>query len=261
MSTPLRYRQPEICDHLAGQYVAGFVTSRVRARIEQLAEVTPELSRAIARWSDAFVELQQPFNEPLKKNQKFEAINFDASWHKINQYVQSKGSKENSIDVLKNVKNALNKWKLMACGSVLASVFMVGFLWLSSSHPTSPVMMNASYLAAMQVHGSQKDTTQFVISAYAKQETSPSRLAIQWVKGNAKADHSALHLWAEDRESGELTYIGLQELSNHSVALSKPEWFAISNSRRLLMTADKQIPNEDNVIFSGLCLQLAQWQS
>ncbi|MGS2717899.1 hypothetical protein ACVBE9_06995 [Eionea flava] len=261
MSTPLRYRQPEICDHLAGQYVAGLVTPRVRIRIEQLAGVTPELSRAIARWSDAFVELQQPLNESLKNNQKLGVIDFDTVWHSVNNNVEAKSSEKNPVNLLKNVKSALTTWKLIASGSALASIFMVGFLLLSSPQVTSPVMINASYLATMQIHGSQKETTQFVISAYAKQETSPSRLAIQWVNGNVETEHSTLHLWAEDRESGELTYIGLQELSNHSVALSKPEWLAISNSRRLLMTKTKSVSNEDNIVFSGLCLSLAQWQS
>jgi anti-sigma-K factor RskA len=274
MSKYIRYQQPKICDHLAGQYVAGVMTERVRVRTESLAKKNPMLAAAIAYWSDAFVELQEPLNSSLIKESTSDQVNVRRVWSAIEQRIsdakvskalKSSGTRSSVNDneaasIIERFINSLFAWKIIAGGSALASVFMVSFLWLAMSHP-EPVASAPSYLASMSDHSDPSIPPQFVLSAYTKNTGSPSRLTLQWVKNKKEKQHDALHLWAEDKETGELVYIGLQSLNNGSIELTKPLWDAIANSSRLLMTEDQQQPVEDNIVFSGLCLQLAQWQS
>jgi anti-sigma-K factor RskA len=267
MSKHIRYQQPNVCDHLASQYVAGVMTVRVRTRTESLAKKNPRLATAIAYWSDAFVQLQDPLNSYSIKESAGDQVNVRRTWSVIEQrlsdasppkvYIAKDNAKES---VINRFVNSLFAWKIIAGGSALASVLMVSVLWLAMSHPVSTVS-GPSYLASMADHSEPSASPQFVISAYAKNIETPSQLTIQWVKDNKERQHDALHLWAEDKESGALVYIGLQSLTNGSIVLTKPLWDAIANSSRLLMTLNQLQPVEDNIVFSGLCLQLAQWQS
>jgi hypothetical protein len=68
-------------------------------------------------------------------------------------------------------------------------------------------------------------------------------------------------LWAENEETGAVEYIGLQDLETGAIQLTKPLWMSIANSKRLFMTKNKQQPSDNNIVFSGLCLQLQEWQS
>jgi len=274
MSKYIRYQQPKICDHLAGQYVAGVMTEKVRARTETLAKKNPMLAAAIAYWSDAFVELQEPLNSSSMKTSISDQVNIRRVWSAIEQRISdakvskalnSSGTRSSVNDketesILERFINSLFAWRIMAGGSALASIVMASFLWLAIPGAT-PLISGPSYLASMSDHGDPSIPPQFVLSAYSKNTSSPSRLTLQWVKNKKEKQHDALHLWAEVKETGELVYIGLQPLSNGSIALTKPLWDAIANSSRLLMTEDQQQPAEDNIVFSGLCLQLAQWQS
>jgi hypothetical protein len=109
-------------------------------------------------------------------------------------------------------------------------------------------------------HDAEKEI-QFVISVYGKSIDTPSRLHLQWSQANVTKHPPALHLWAEDKDTLKLSYIGLQPPRDEHWTLTKLKWDAIANSRRLLMTEDKQLPNDKNTLFAGICLQLKKWQS
>lgn len=63
MSRSLRYSNPDVCDQLAAQYVAGDMTARVRRRMEQLMREHPPLKAAVADWSDRMMPLQNRYPE------------------------------------------------------------------------------------------------------------------------------------------------------------------------------------------------------
>lgn len=257
MSRCLRYRNPEICQHLAGQYVAGVMTKRVRQRTEALLQQTPELDRAIAHWSDEFSILHGRLPE----------IQLDASvhnkiWSRIESEANiSKGSSKATQDEgqRKGWWYNLILWRLFSGISVLASMVLAIILVFTS--PQAPVLTGPSYLANMSAHDDSSQTIQFVISAYAKQADTPSRLQVQWRKEHAGQKLPSLHLWAEEKDTGKLVYIGLKPEKGEPWNLTKPTWTAISNSHRLFMTADAQKPSDTNIVFSGLCLQLTEWKS
>jgi len=268
MSKCIRYQDPTVCDYLASQYVAGDMTTRVRARTESLARSIPELSNAISQWADNFTPLQQALYEASP--QYHTQTNCAHMWSFIEQRVaQLTISKNSSItnkskpthqNTFYQLWNALLLWRVMAGLSTLASVFMVSVLLLAVPD-SSPTTTGPSYLAAMSSHGSTDQSADFVISVYAKNATSSSKLHIQWAKEQQITSHAPLHLWAENKETGVIEYVGIQDLGIGSVPLTKSSWMAIASSSRLFMTDKKTLPNEDNIIFSGVCLQLQQWQS
>jgi len=251
MSSCLRYQNPKIYEHLASQYVAGNLTRRVRQRIENLSKTVPELDRAIADWADSFAELHEKMPHPAFENERLSSM-----WRSIDQRIvieptdkerQNKGSFFKELFV----------WKLATGVGALASLMMAIMLWNASLNQT---VSGPSYLANMSVHNDAENLTQFVISAYAKNDDQPSRLHLQWTKSKTtETSFTNLHLWAEDKETGKLSYIGLKPKEGEAWNLTKATWKAITNSRRLIMTTDKTFTDE-NTVFSGICLQLKEWK-
>lgn len=256
MSRCLRYRNPIICEHLAGQYVAGIMTTRVRSRMKKLLATTPELDRAVAFWGDQFsvVHEQLPLAMAPSKD--------------IWQQIDSKITAAESLSVAAPQKveasgwwQNLWVWKTASMTGMVTSFALAMALFFPAETSIQPTITGANYIAAMSAHNQNKTDIQFVISAYKKQANKPSRLHVQWSQRHPEADKTPLHLWAEDKDSGQLTYVGLQPSSNAAWDLTKPSWQAIANSSRLLMTSNSQLPNQQNTIFSGPCVQLASWQS
>ncbi len=275
MSRCLRYQNAEICEHLASQYVAGMLSPRVRARIESLVKTVPELDRAIAQWSDDFSELHQHIQAP-----EFQTNNLESIWADIDQKTKPKTAKPRAEATHQEEKRdwfgQLFVWKVATITSAFASLLMaVMLLTANTSQPAMldpivknsvPVTTGPDYLANMSNHANGSQDIQFVITAYGKNEQRPSRLHIQWLKNQTQTENKeresieSLHLWAEDRDSGELVYIGVQPEKGVQWDLNKPRWLAITNSSRLLMTRDKVV-TADNIVFSGRCLQLNSWKA
>ncbi len=264
MSTSIRYQNPRLCDHLASQYVAGDMTARVRARTETLAQSIPALSDAIGQWADDMIPLQEAIYEASNKKVD-ESTERKSIWPLIDKRITRLTESMKTPPVINKslpnqLWNTLLLWRVMAGVTTLASVVLVSFLLLAS--PSQHAMIaGPSYLAAMSFHDGGNQSPQFVISVYAKSAQSPSTLHVQWVKERKSTSHSRLHLWAENKETGAIEYIGLQNLETDAIQLTKPLWMSIANSKRLFMTKNKQQPSDNNIVFSGLCLQLQEWQS
>lgn len=259
MSRGLRYRNPIICEYLAGQYVAGVMTARVRSRMEKLLASTPELDRAVAFWADQFSVMHEQLPQALAPAKDI--------WQQIDikidsqiTSVESSGAAPQKIEASGWWQN-LWLWKSASMAGMVTSLVLAMVLFFPADTSIQPTWAGASYIAAMSPHNQNKTDIQFVISAYKKQPNKPSRLHVQWSQRHPEADKTPLHLWAEDKDSGQLTYVGLQPSSNAAWDLTKPSWQAIANSSRLLMTSNSQLPNQQNTIFSGPCVQLAEWKS
>ncbi len=269
MSRCLRYQNPQIYEHLASQYVAGMLTDKVRARIETLVKTVPELDRAIAHWSDGFSELHHHMQAPDMQTENLAGI-----WAGIEQQteaLQAKPINNAENEEKKGFFSQLFVWQMAAMSGALASMVLAVMLWISpvdqSQLPEQLAQNGATagpdYLANMALHGDGKQGVQFIISAYVKNAQEPSRLYIQWPKNQTRSttvSHKNLHLWAEDKDSGELVYIGVQPENKEQWDLTKSTWTAITKSARLIMSEDKTI-TEQNIVFSGPCLQLSNWKT
>jgi len=254
MSRCLRYQNPVICDYLASKYVAGTLTTRVRRRIETLLITTPELDRAIAQWADSFAEVHIRLPEP-----ELSKADQQASWTVIEKAIHTETAEENKEKV--SFWNSLFVWRFTSGGAALASVLLAYMLLTGSPVEPTVVIAGPDYLANMSAQGDSPNNVRFVITAYKKTEQNQrSRLHVQWLKGRTRSTDQRLHLWAEDKETKAMTYIGLLPENTNDWNLTKSAWKAVTTSQRLLMTADNQTPSENNTLFSGLCLQLNAWK-
>jgi hypothetical protein len=254
MSRCLRYQNPIVIEHLASQYTAGHLSTRVRSRTEALVLKIPELDRAIAQWTDAFSLIHIQVSPPVFTEKKQNLL-----WQGIDK--QTIISVEERPSVATFWQNIF-AWKLAAGFSTLTTVILVAILWFSVSTPNTNIATGPDYLANMHAHGDPERNIEFVISAYAKNTDMPSRLYVQWLQSQeVRVIHPPLHLWAENKETLELVYIGIQPENGRNWNLTKAAWQAVINSRRLLMTTENQQPADNNIIFSGICLQLKQWKS
>ncbi len=253
MSGSLRYRNEVICDHLASQYVAGAMTFRVRARMESLLTTTPELDRAVAFWGDQFSTLHEQLPAEVPGNK---------TWEQIDKKISILEADAGKEPVSGSWWHSLLLWRVTGVGGMVMSCVLAMFLLLPSMSPSPQVTGGANYVATMSAHNIDNAEIQFVISAYKKQGDIPSRLHVQWSQEHiSKKGERPLHLWAEDKDSGEMVYIGLQPPQEQGWDLNKPSWLAVANSSRLLMTSNSNVPDALNTIFSGPCVQLTAWKS
>lgn len=271
MPRSVRYTHPIICEHLAGQYVAGVMSPLVRARTETLIKQTPELAKTVASWAERFAGLQTQLpEEPISR----------PMWESIDQKITLLDQSNTQDKTPQSVHWWHNLLLWRATGITgLATSFALAMLFIFSPAPAPievlvDVPVNApvpnavvnsppSYMAAMSRQldaDTTEDSIRFVINAYKKTDSAPSRLFVQWSERQPRQNTQALHLWAEDIETGALTYIGVEPAAGEPWALNKSTWAAVSNSGRLLMTADDDIPTVANTLFSGPCVQLGSWQ-
>lgn len=252
----LRYRNPVICEHLASQYVTGVMTPRVRSRLETLLNVTPELNRAVAFWSDQMAEIQFELPEQTAN---------DTVWNQIDVLTPEKKQGHSSTDRENQSwwKN-LVLWQATGIAGIATSFALALMLFIAPLSTTNNATLSLktapSYMAAMSKHNDTSDNIRFVINAYKKTENTPSTLFVQWSQREPRKNSDTLFLWAEDKDTGELSYIGSEPAKGEPWHLTKPTWKAISNSSRLIATRDQQQPSQANTLFSGPCVQLTDWK-
>jgi hypothetical protein len=255
MSGSLRYKNPTICEYLASQYVMSVMSPLVRSRIESLRLNVPELDEAIIRWSESVATLQ----ENLPEKQPSSHV-----WKRIERSIFPPSRK---IMVDKSWWSSLIFWQVTGVGVSLASLILVVALStnVSKQDMSLPLVSSTpSYTAVMSSNSNgvrESDDIRFVVNVYQKTEAGPSRLFIQWSQRKPRVNNASMHVWAENQNTGELTYIGVEPNEAKVLALSKITWLAVSNSSHLIFTKNESKPTENNTLFSGPCIQLGSWKS
>ncbi len=272
MSKYLRYQQPEVCNHLAAQYVAGHLTPRARRRMEQLIAVTPALKEAVADWSDQLA----PVHMQLSESQVPDQI-----WNGIQEHLFET---DNTDPKPSTAERLLGFWRRLGVSSAMASVALAVVLIWQTSMPVKWQVRGADYLAPMQVTvastpasgngvqtlpADQEDLIQqvesdqsfaFVITGYQGQNPGESFISLQWSKGAPHPERKSLHLWAENREDQSLTYLGPLPEAGKPWFLEKPQWAALTHSGRLLVNGDATQLQPSRYLYEGPCLQLTGWK-
>lgn len=250
MSRCLRYKNAVICEHLARQYVVGVMTPRVRKRVETLRLSNPELDQAIISWSESFSAIHEvlPEQQPQFK-----------TWGEIENKLFKQIETNN---VKTSLWQNLRFWQFTGVGASLASIVFAIMLFVLPSQPVTNnalVSTTPSYTAVMSPVANKNDI-RFVVNAYQKTEAAPSRLYIQWSQRQPRTLNTHMHLWAKDKETEQLTYIGVEPSGDSTWDLKKPAWLAVANSSELIFTATKTTPTVQNTLFHGPCIQLSSWK-
>jgi len=254
----MRYQLPEVCDHLAAQYVAGHLTPRVRRRMAQLILITPALKQAVADRSDQLAPIHFQLEENAVPGQV---------WNGIQSRLFETDTANEGVSTLERL---VAFWRRLGLSAALASVALAAVLIWQTSAPEPWKALGADYLAPMQIvtaatttpsnQGGESQNVAFVISGYQGQNPGESFIALQWSEGAVHPTQAALHLWAENREDQSLTYLGPLPEAGKPWALNKPQWAALIKSRRLLVNNDPNQLQPAQALFQGPCLQLKHWQ-
>jgi len=256
MSGSLRYKNPVICEYLASQYVMAVMTPSVRARMEYLRLHVVELDDAIIAWSDSIAKIHQ--NLPEKQPSSH-------VWKRIERSIIVPPLRKANAKIF--YWNNLILWRMTGIGASMAAFALVVMLSSYLSKPTMSLPLissTPSYTAVMSSSSNgvrNSDDIRFVVNVYQKTTVAPSRIFIQWSERKPRVNNAVMHVWAENRNTGALTYIGAEPNEAKTWALNKITWLAVSNSSTLIFTKNKNIPTANNTLFSGPCIQLASWKS
>lgn len=247
MSGTLRYRNPELCDELASRYVTGRMTAPVRRRLENLMQTEPELEQAVARWADRMA----PLHDTLPDHQPPTAL-----WSHIAASIQEKPVAKPPQDaVILTFRRRVAAWRITALAGLAASLLLAIALTILNRPQTGVV--TASYLAPLS---NSNGTVALVVSGYKAQADQKSQLVVQWSHANTPKENTPLYLWAEDRISHAMVYLGKFSNQDRHWALSKAQWKAVTQSSRLLVSKTPDQISAGQASFIGPCLQLKGWQ-
>ncbi|ADZ89611.1 hypothetical protein [Marinomonas mediterranea] len=253
MSRSLRYRRPEIQDHLASQYVVGTLSTRCRKRLETLAEQIPELENRIYHWQQRMT----PINDALA-----EATPPKKVWKQLNQLSRSEDQSRSFTTV---IWQAINVWRA-ATGMALLALLITVYLPIDNNQ--NPQFKSANYIASLNkplspdTLGAQASHITYepniVIAAYKGNEKRKSELHLQWNQRQEKTSLTGLTIWASSQVDGSLTSLGSVSLLENGRTLNKEEWSTIKNSAELMIIEGNH--SDGTVRFRGPCLQLKTWQ-
>lgn len=151
-------------------------------------------------------------------------------------------------------------WQVTSIVGIASSFALALMLFVTPINAPSSLNTAPNYMTAMSRHNDTSDNIRFVINAYKKTENTPSTLFVQWSQREPRKNSDTLFIWAEDKDTGELSYIGSEPTKGEPWHLTKPSWQAISNSSRLIATRNPQQPSQTNIVFSGPCVQLTDWK-
>lgn len=255
MSRSLRYKNPVICEHLASQYVVAVMSPKVRTRMEQLRLQYPEINSAVANWSDKFVPLHESYL----------AVTPSAHvWPQIEKAI-TVNSHEKLLDKT-SWWDSLRFWKITGLSTTATTCALLVGLFIGankSADNTIPLVSSTpNYIAVMSPFSAKEASTQdirFVVNVYQKTETAPTQIFLQWSENHTRSNNAGMYLWAEDKTTGELSYVG-HEPNQAPWTLDKANWLIVSNSSRLIFTSDTNRPTQSNTLFSGPCIQLGSWK-
>ena len=249
MSRSLRYDDPELCELLAAQYVAGDMTPRVRRRMESLLPHYPELRAAVGRWSDRLVPLQERYPEQAPPT---------GLWSRIEQQLErldpaTAPVKPKPATRWSGLGRILDAWRLTALGGVAATLILTVSLLLVLSQPSGPV--GADYMAPLSWNGE----VAMVVSGYRGSEDRPAWLSAQWSDRLTSRPEGDLHLWAETGEDREWVYLGPVTPENRRWSLDEDAWRAVKYSHRLVVNTDPASITPQLALLEGPCIRLTQW--
>ncbi|RSD29614.1 hypothetical protein [Vibrio pectenicida] len=241
-----RYQNSELRDRLAGEYLLGTQTLRVRRRMEALMKADPSWWEHIEQWqqhlsglnpsSDLNVSSTELKNPPKR------------IWKKIANSTFGLRKRETSV-----------RWWWLPTGmafSMFVGIFLQPILMHGSSGVNIVEVRPANYLAMMS-SGAQKN--HFALVAYQGDKPGQSSLRMQRNLSMDKIAESKAMVWMRDEVTGELKLIDSLKNINDIRYMSPNEWKMLKSSSELLVTANRD--PESEILYRGRCVELSDWRA
>ncbi|WP_028670530.1 hypothetical protein [Saccharospirillum impatiens] len=258
MSRSLRYSNPEVCDQLAAQYVAGDMTARVRRRMEQLMREHPPLKVAVADWSDRMLPLHNRYPEQAPPADIWHQIERSLPVDRQQATASSKLStastqRPGALSRLLDVFNPSVWWPAVMGGAVVALVMVT----LNMGLFQSPGTVGPAYMAPLSWEGD----VALVVSGYRSDGDQPAWVSAQWSARLDDRPEGATHLWAETGDNREWVYLGAITEENRRWDLDPERWQAVMEAHRLVVNDNPGVIQPQLAILEGPCIQLGSWDT
>lgn len=251
MSRSLRYSNPDVCDQLAAQYVAGDMSARVRRRMEQLMRDHPPLRAAVAEWSDRMVPLHNRFAEQTPPVDVWRQI--EQSLPAVRETPHVTPGKTSLLKRIGAVVNPGVLWPAITGGALVALVMFT----LNLGVFRSPVSVGPAYMAPLSWEGN----VALVVSGYRGYGDQPAWLSAQWSARLDERPQGATHLWAETGDDREWVYLGAITPENRRWDLDAEGWQAVMNAHRLMVNDNPGEIQPQLALMEGPCIQLSYWET
>ncbi|WP_394168853.1 hypothetical protein [Saccharospirillum alexandrii] len=253
MSRSLRYSNPDVCDQLAAQYVAGDMTARVRRRMEQLMQEHPPLKAAVADWSDRMMPLQNRYPEQAPPASLWRQIEHSLPADRKPKAQTAPTRKTGVLTRLLDLLNPGVLWPAVTGGALVALVMIT----LNLGLVRSPESIGPAYMAPLSWEGD----VALVVSGYRRNGDQPAWLSAQWSARLDDRPEGATHLWAETGENREWVYLGAVTPENRRWDLDAEGWQAVMEAHRLVVNDNPGTIQPQLALMEGPCIQLGNWDS
>lgn len=227
--TPKRYRDPTLRERLAGEYVLGTLSPRVRARMNRLMARDPDWWQWIEQWQQHLEPLlHQPDPAPPLPRQ---------IWDGIAQGIAPKPEPSRLW------------WPLAMAASLLLGMW-IQLLLPAPAVPIEPVR----YLAMMSSAGEEAP---FVLVAYQGKQPGQSSIRLQQNLATPLNLPADAMLWMRDSQSRQLVPLAPLKEVMAGRLMSPTEWQQLKQSSELLVMAQ----GSDHPLYRGHCIELAPWRT
>lgn len=243
--TSQRYQNSELRDKLAGEYVLGTQSPRVRRRLEALMQADPSWWEHVEQWQQNLSSITPSADLTLSsKNLKRPPKRV---WKRI----------VNSTFGVRKRKSNLRWW--LPAGMAF-SLFVGMFLQFNIMNTPSGInvakVRPANYLAMMS-SDTQKD--HFALVAYQGDQPGQSSLRMQRNVSMDRISGDRAMVWMRDGLTGELILIDSLKNISDVRYMSPNEWQTLKSSSELIVTANRDSASE--VLYRGRCVELSDWHA
>ena len=237
MPGPMRYRNSQVQERLAREYVLGSMNARVRRRFQRLLNADAGLQAHVRDWQQRL----QPLADGVPPLDPPRAV-WNALAQRLGHAPQQRAEKSGWL-------NSLALWRgLSALASMAVLVLAVILL-------QTPEIRPPGYLAVMT-------SGESAASIVATARNAPWELTLEMIETPPPASGKTLQLWAVSAETGQIHSLGaLGNESKQQRTLTEQQWQLIKGAQSLIVTEEAQSAALDQptgpVRYKGLCLQLS----
>jgi anti-sigma-K factor RskA len=233
----MKYEDPKLREHLAGQYALGALHGAARRRFEQLLRRDPALRRLVNAWEDRLIPLAAETAPVAPPPRVFAAIE---------RRIGAGGGARPGL------WERLGFWRAMSLVGATAVVVLAVATTFFITRP--PAMVPASYLAVL---ADQSAKPTLILTAYKN----PWLLTVEPLGVAPPPPGKVLQVWAIEKDTGIVRpLLAIASAQSQQIRLSESEWKLVRTAQSLAVNLEAAgtapATPTSPVLYSGLCINL-----
>jgi len=247
-----RYKQADIVEHLASQFVLGSLSYRVQKRVLSLCKNNTLLEQRIDFWQEKLVVLDLNTSELQPE---------ESTWAAIADAVNIPNKKAQPEKIDNSFYSLLSTWFSIPIYR-LATGFSVVCLMLISMIFVNPLSSKVDQLSYVAVLTAQDGNAHLVATTYGESK----KLVVNIVNAPKIAKGESLELWVISKTDAQARSLGVIPQNKDLIEqqLTQAQWRLIKDSESLIVTIEEAggspigEPSEF-IVSQGLCVRLKEW--